>query len=88
MHFSDVLQISTNMLSTERGGNSELTSRLIMWEMLNRVMEEIWRSMKKAFLDWLKKFGRNSSSCQHVPEYQSLKLKLLPLSQAEEATHP
>jgi hypothetical protein len=51
-------------------------------------MEEIGRSMKKAFLDWLKKFRRNSSTGHHVPEYQSLKLKLLPLGQAEEATHP
>lgn len=30
--------------------------------MLERVMEEIVRGMKKAFLDWLKEFRRNSST--------------------------
>jgi hypothetical protein len=57
-----------------------------MWVMLKRVMEEIRRSMKKTFLDWLKKFRRNNSTCQHVPEYQSLQFKFLPLGQVEIAT--
>lgn len=63
-----------------------VTSRRLV--MLERVMEEIVRGMKKAFLDWLKEFRRNSSTSQHVPEYQSLQLKLLPLRQAEVAPHP
>ena len=51
-------------------------------------MEIIGRGMEEAFLDWLKELKRNSSTSQHVPEYQSLQLKLLPLCQAEVTPHP
>lgn len=56
--------------------------------MLERVMEEIRRWMEKAFLDRVKQLRRNSNTGQHVPEYQSLQLKLLPLRQTEMASHP
>ncbi|KAF1881386.1 hypothetical protein Lal_00023422 [Lupinus albus] len=54
------------------------------------LMDEIRRSrrMKNIFLDWLKKFMRNNSTSQHVPEYQCLQFQFLPLFQAEITPHP
>jgi len=51
-------------------------------------MKERERGMKEAFLDWLKQLRRNRSTGQHVPEYQSLQLKLLPLCKAETTLDP
>lgn len=61
--------------------------------LMKRVAEVIWRRRGRrrsdeAFLDKMEKFRRNSSARYHMPEDQSLKLKLLPLGQAEVAPHP
>jgi len=54
--------VTVENIQRERGNKEwreKLTSRLVM---LERMMEEIVRGMKKAFLDWLKEFRRNSST--------------------------